>query len=142
MILAGTYDRDMRYPRFCGSTGANDRHGDAGAKACSKASAGFACWSKGVTDYAIYMLDPDGIVTNWNAGAERIKGYAADEIVGQHFSRFYTPEDRAAGLPPRALETPRREGRYRSRRLARAQGRHAVSGRSVVIDAIHDRRRC
>jgi PAS domain S-box-containing protein len=48
---------------------------------------------QGVTDYAIYMLDPDGCITNWNTGAQRIKGYSEDEIVGQHFSRFYTPED-------------------------------------------------
>ncbi len=48
-----------------------------------------------VTDYAIYMLDVNGIVTNWNSGAQRIKGYSADEIVGQHFGTFYTPEDRA-----------------------------------------------
>ncbi|MBR7621048.1 PAS domain S-box protein [Phenylobacterium sp. 20VBR1] len=67
---------------------------------------------QGVTDYAIYMLDPDGQVTNWNAGAERIKGYRADEIVGQHFSRFYTDEDRAAGGPQRALATAAAEGRY------------------------------
>ena len=52
-----------------------------------------------VKEYAIYMLDPDGIVSNWNAGAERAKGYTAEEIVGTHFSRFYTPEDRAAGCP-------------------------------------------
>nr|QQZ49768.1 PAS domain S-box protein [Phenylobacterium glaciei] len=58
------------------------------------------------------MLDPDGQVTNWNAGAERIKGYRADEIVGQHFSRFYTDEDRAAGGPQRALATAAAEGRY------------------------------
>ena len=58
---------------------------------------------EGVVDYAIYMLDPDGIVTNWNAGAARIKGYQADEIIGRHFSRFYTEPDRAAGRPARAL---------------------------------------
>ncbi len=51
---------------------------------------------EGITDYAIYMLDPEGRVTNWNKGAERIKGYKAREIVGKHFSVFYTPEDRAA----------------------------------------------
>ena len=56
-----------------------------------------------VVDYAIYMLDPDGVVSSWNSGAERIKGYHAQEIVGQHFSQFYTPEDRAAGVPWRAL---------------------------------------
>ncbi|HEX2115463.1 MAG TPA: PAS domain S-box protein [Alphaproteobacteria bacterium] len=65
-----------------------------------------------VQDYAIYMLDPTGIVTNWNVGAQRLKGYRADEIVGQHFSRFYTKEDRADGLPLRVLETARREGRF------------------------------
>ena len=52
---------------------------------------------QGVSDYAIYLLDVDGDVTNWNPGAQRIKGYQPDEIIGQHFSRFYTDEDRAAG---------------------------------------------
>jgi len=55
-----------------------------------------------VADYAIYMLDPDGFITSWNAGAERVKGYKAIEIVGQHFSRFFTPEDRANGLPEKS----------------------------------------
>ena len=81
-----------------------------------------------VTDYAIYMLDPNGIVISWNPGAQRFKGYLADEIIGQHFSRFYTEEDRKAGLPARALETARREGQVRKRRLARPQGRHPVLG--------------
>ena len=67
---------------------------------------------QGVTDYGIYMLDPTGHVTTWNAGAQRIKGYAPEEIVGQHFSRFYTDEDRANGLPAEALATARREGRF------------------------------
>jgi PAS domain S-box-containing protein len=66
----------------------------------------------GVTDYAIYMLDPEGRVTTWNLGAERIKGYRPDEVLGQHFSTFFTPEERAAGMPARALETAAREGRY------------------------------
>jgi PAS domain S-box-containing protein len=65
-----------------------------------------------VRDYAIFMLGPDGTVVNWNSGAQRLKGYRADEIVGQHFSRFYTKEDRAAGLPARVLEIVRREGRF------------------------------
>ena len=81
---------------------------------------------EGVIDYAIYMLDPNGIVTNWNAGAQRIKGYAPDEIIGQHFCIFYTPEERAAGRPAEALATALREGKYRGRRLARPQGRHAL----------------
>ena len=65
-----------------------------------------------VTDYAIYMLDPEGRVSSWNAGAERFKGYSADEIMGEHFSRFYTEEDREAGIPRIALETACNEGRF------------------------------
>jgi PAS domain S-box-containing protein len=66
----------------------------------------------GVADHAIYTLDPKGNVADWNAGAERIKGYKAEDIVGHHFSRFYTAEDRQAGVPARALETALREGQY------------------------------
>jgi PAS domain S-box-containing protein len=65
-----------------------------------------------VTDYAIYLLDPSGIITTWNPGAQRFKGYVADEIIGQHFSRFYTEEDRKANLPARALEIAKREGKF------------------------------
>lgn len=65
-----------------------------------------------VTDYAIYMLDPNGIVTSWNPGAQRFKGYLPNEIIGQHFSRFYTPEDQATDLPARALQTARTEGKF------------------------------
>ncbi len=65
-----------------------------------------------VTDYAIYMLDPTGVVTSWNPGAQRVKGYAAAEIIGQHFSRFYTEEDQENGLPARALEIATREGKF------------------------------
>jgi PAS domain S-box-containing protein len=65
-----------------------------------------------VTDYAIYMLDPNGIVSSWNPGARRFKGYEADEIIGHHFSRFYSEADQAAGVPARALETARREGKF------------------------------
>lgn len=65
-----------------------------------------------ITDYAIYMLDPNGIVTNWNRGAQRFTGYAADEIVGQHFSRFFTEQDRADGLTDTILAIAEREERY------------------------------
>ncbi len=65
-----------------------------------------------VTDYAIYMLGPGGEVTSWNTGAKRFKGYEEAEILGQHFSRFYTEEDRAAGLPQRALNIAAQEGRF------------------------------
>ncbi len=67
---------------------------------------------QGVIDYAIYMIDPQGHVTNWNLGAKRIKGYSEEEIVGQHFSCFYTPEDREEGVPMRALEIAAEQGKY------------------------------
>jgi PAS domain S-box-containing protein len=92
---------------------------------------------EGVTDYAIFMLDPFGIVTNWNAGAQRIKGYQADEVVGRHFSMFYTPEDADAGLPARALQAAEREGRYEAEGWrVRKDGTRFWA--SVVIDAIRE----
>jgi len=91
----------------------------------------------GVVDYALYMLDPNGIITNWNAGAERIKGYTADEIVGQHVSRFYTPADRAAGRPLHGLHQAATTGRFESEgwRLRKDGSRFWAN---VVIDAIRD----
>jgi PAS domain S-box-containing protein len=65
-----------------------------------------------VTDYAIYMLDPTGFVTSWNPGAQRVKGYSASEIIGQHFSKFYTEEDLSTNLPQRALATAAKEGKF------------------------------
>ena len=91
---------------------------------------------QGVHDYAIYMLDPEGKVSNWNTGAERIKGYKADEIVGQHFSRFYTDEDRAGGEPRRALETALREGKY-EREAWRVRKDGTRFWAHVVIDPIY-----
>ncbi len=65
-----------------------------------------------ISDYAIYMLDPDGVVSSWNPGAARLKGYAAGEIIGQSYSRFFTEEDQAAGLPQRGLKVAGQEGRW------------------------------
>ncbi len=67
---------------------------------------------EGVQDYAIFMLDPEGRISSWNVGAERISGYGAEEIVGQHFSLFYTPEDIERGHPEEELHTAAAEGRY------------------------------
>lgn len=67
-----------------------------------------------ISDYAIYMLDPDGNVANWNTGAQRFKGYVAEEIVGKNFDRFYTDEDRLAGIPLRNLRIAAQEGRLES----------------------------
>jgi len=90
---------------------------------------------QGVTDYAIYMLSPEGRVTNWNPGAQRIKGYAPNEVIGKHFSMFYTPEDREIGEPQRALETAVREGRFENKswRLRKDGTRFLAH---VVVDAI------
>ena len=92
---------------------------------------------QGVRDYAIYMLDTEGRVTNWNSGAQSIKGYTADEIVGQHFSRFYTDEDRARGEPQFALETALREGKY-EREAWRVRKDGSPFWASVVLDPIFD----
>jgi len=92
---------------------------------------------QGVTDYAIYMLDPNGFVASWNAGAERIKGFRAMEILGEHFSRFYTEEDRKSNAPKRALETAIREGRYDKEAFrVRKDGTKFLA--HVVIDPIRD----
>jgi len=90
-----------------------------------------------VADYAIYMLNPDGTVASWNAGARRFKGYTEAEILGQHFSRFYTPADRAAGLPERALATALENGRFEAEGWrVRKDGSHFWA--SIVIDPILD----
>lgn len=91
----------------------------------------------GVVDYAIYMLDPNGIITNWNAGAQKIKGYSAGEIVGQHFSKFYTPEDRAAGLPLQGLHRAATEGRFEAEAY-RVRKDGTPFWANVVIDPIRD----
>lgn len=92
---------------------------------------------QGVTDYAIYMLSPAGIVINWNLGAERIKGYTAEEIIGQHYRRFLPPEDVEAGLPERALNTAKLEGRYEHEgwRIRKDGSRFRAH---VIIDAIYN----
>ncbi len=90
-----------------------------------------------VTDYAVYMLDPEGIVSNWNTGAQRIKGYLASEIVGRHFGNFYTPADRAAGVPQRALATAREKGKFEAEGL-RVRKDGSTFWASVVINPIRD----
>ena len=90
-----------------------------------------------VVDYGLYMLDPNGIVSSWNAGAERIKGYRASEIIGQHVSRFYTEHDRAAGVPLRALQTAMTEGRFEDEGW-RVRKDGSLFWAHVVIDRVND----
>jgi PAS domain S-box-containing protein len=91
----------------------------------------------GIRDFAIYLISPEGLVSSWNAGAERFKGYSADEIIGQHFGRFYTPEDQAAGIPLQALERARKEGKFEAEgwRMRKDGSRFWAH---VVITPIHD----
>src|SRR5262249_44613810 len=108
-----------------------------GQRALLESERRFRMLVEGVTDYALFMLDPSGIVTSWNAGAERLNGYTAAEILGQHCSRLYMPEDRSRGLPSRVLETAAREGRFEAEgwRVRKDGGRFWAS---VVLDAIRD----
>lgn len=92
---------------------------------------------EGVTDYAIYMLDPDGYVVNWNEGARRNKGYTAEEIVGKHFSCFYSREDRQARQPENNLKTAYQTGRFEEQGW-RIRKDGSAFWANVVIDAVHD----
>jgi PAS domain S-box-containing protein len=90
-----------------------------------------------IVDYAIYMIDLDGTVRSWNSGAQRLKGYSPDEIIGKSFASFYTPDDRANGLPERALSVAAREGRFSAEgwRVRKDGSRFWAS---VIIDAVRN----
>jgi PAS domain S-box-containing protein len=92
---------------------------------------------EGVTDYAIFMLDPDGHIINWNPGAERTKGYKREEILGRHFSTFYTDEDKRAGIPAKALSVAAQTGKFEAEgwRVRKDESRFWAN---VVINAIRD----
>ena len=92
---------------------------------------------EGVSDYAIYMLDPEGIITSWNAGAQRIKGYTRREILGKHVSRFYTPDDQAAGAPWEEIATARRTGRCETEGWRVKKSGERFWARTV-LSALHD----
>ncbi len=102
-----------------------------------KANVIFDYLVEGVADYALYMLDLDGVVTSWNIGGQRIKGYAPHEIIGQHFSRFYTEADRANGKPLRALRIAREQGRYEEEGW-RVRKDGTFFWASVIIDPIYE----
>jgi PAS domain S-box-containing protein len=91
----------------------------------------------GVADVALYMLDRNGVVASWNPGAARIKGYTAREIIGQHFSRFYSEEDQQAGVPERALETAVSQGKYEAEAW-RVRKDGTKFWANVLIDPIRD----
>ncbi|WP_293780679.1 PAS domain-containing sensor histidine kinase [uncultured Oxalicibacterium sp.] len=106
-------------------------------EALQKSEQQFRLLVQGVTDYAIYMLDTNGMITSWNAGAQHIKGYTVSEIIGNHFSRFYTVEDQALGIPQRTLKIASAEGRYEQEGWrVRKDGSRFLA--NVVVDAIRD----
>jgi PAS domain S-box-containing protein len=92
---------------------------------------------EGVVDYAIYMLDPEGIITSWNSGAARIKGYSADEIIGKHFSRFFTADDVRAGVPWTELADAKRLGHSETEGWRVKKNGERFWARAVV-SALHD----
>ncbi len=110
---------------------------DSGSSDLSIANEQFRLLVQAVVDYAIYMLTPDGTVSTWNAGAQRIKGYDANEVVGRHFSIFYTPEARSAGEPYRVLAEARDRGRLEMEgwRVRKDGSRFWAS---VIIDVVRD----
>jgi PAS domain S-box-containing protein len=108
----------------------------AAAEALRESERQFRLLVDAVTDYALFRLDPKGIVSSWNAGAERIKGYTQQEIVGQHFSLFYTSADRAAGVPARALAAAK-SGTYATQGW-RVRKDGSLFFADVIMDAIHD----
>src|SRR5439155_25478788 len=91
-----------------------------------------------VKDYAIFLLDPQGRVASWNPGAERMKGYAVEEIIGQHFSRFYAPEDTTSGKPARELEIAATTGHFEEEgwRIRKDGSRFWAS---IVLSAVRNR---
>ena len=91
-------------------------------------------------DYALLMLDPTGRIISWNPGAEAIKGYKADEIIGRHFSTFYPPESIERGLPARELVVAARDGRFEDEGWRDSQGRHALLGQRGHHRAAQSRR--
>ncbi|WP_051717940.1 PAS domain-containing sensor histidine kinase [Streptomyces megasporus] len=114
-----------------------DPEPDPDASAALPPSAPVHLLVQGVLEYAIFMLDTEGRVVSWNAGAERIKGYRAEEIVGRHFSTFYPPKDVAAGKPDRELEIAVAEGRLEDEGWrVRADG--SLFWANVVITALFD----
>jgi PAS domain S-box-containing protein len=137
-----TYGTFARNPRFVLGTrdAANSRVliGEPMTTVLSDANSNrFELLVQSITDYAIFMLDPNGIVVSWNAGARRFKGYEAQEIIGEHFSRFYTAEEQAAGIPVLALSTAERVGRFEAEGWrVRKDGTRFWA--NVVIDPIRD----
>jgi PAS domain S-box-containing protein len=136
VVIDAIRDRDGQLIAFAKVT--RDMTEGVGAQtALRESEERFRILVQGVADYAIYMLDPEGRITNWNLGGERIKGYSANEIVGQHFSIFFTEEDRARGEPGREIATAAREGKFEGEGW-RVRKDGTIFWAGVVVDRILD----
>jgi PAS domain S-box-containing protein len=113
------------------------KHSDDAGHSRSESNERFRLLVEGVSDYAIYMLDPTGRIVSWNTGAQRIKGYSKDEIIGQHFSLFFTADDIKRDKPATLLATAAREGAYREESW-RVRKDGTLFWASVVISALYD----
>ena len=136
MVVAGIRDAEGRTHRVVAQVEDITERRGAEAK-LRESERRFRLLVEGVTDYALYMLDPKGRISSWNAGAERIKGYNSEQVIGRNFEMFFTAEDRAAAKPERALQTARDTGRYADEgwRLRKDGSRFWAL---AVLDAIHD----
>jgi diguanylate cyclase (GGDEF)-like protein/PAS domain S-box-containing protein len=136
LLTAKAVDKSERTQRMAEEK-ARDLSEQLSAQKIRKSEERFRLLVEGVKDYAIFLLNSKGFVASWNAGAERIKGYRADEIIGQHFSRFYPAEVIAEGKPEKALGTAATEGQFKEEgwRLRKDNSRFWAS---VVITALRD----
>ncbi len=139
VVITALYDEERRLRGFAKITRDMTDHWQA-EQALAASEERFRLLVQDVTDYAIFMLDATGHVVSWNAGAQRIKGYAVSEILGRHFSVFYPREDVAQGRPERNLETALREGRVEDEGW-RVRKDGSLFWANVVITALYDEQR-
>jgi PAS domain S-box-containing protein len=136
VVIDPIYDDDGRHIGFAKIT-RDISERIAALEALSQSERQFRMLVAGVVDYALFMLDPNGVVANWNLGAQHIKGYTAEEAIGQHVSLFYTEADRAAGAPMKALQTAIEQGRYETEAW-RMRKDGSLFWAKIVLDAVHD----
>jgi PAS domain S-box-containing protein len=137
-VIEAIHDEDGKLLGFAEVTRDSTRRREA-EEALRASEKQFRRLVEGVTDHALYMLDPNGVVTNWNAGAQRLEGYTESDIVGRNVSCFYTERDRLLGLPAHALRTAAQDGRFEAEGW-RVRKDGSLFWANVVIEPIRDER--